>query len=264
MNIKEIIVNEGRGGSTDANQSSSFMQDAGDFVSSVGTGVKDTVTGLGTLAKKGAEAAVDPQTYKDAGNAVASGAEFAVNNPGQAAYNTAKFADDAVRAGTNALTFGYADKVAGVGDAAIKGNDLKSAWKNAKDEWKTGKEWSNQQQMSADAEERSPVATKMGEIGSYFVPFSAFNAGMKGANLVTKGLSKTMPKATKAVNSTSVGRGTAKVVDTGAGLVGGIAGDKAAARAVGAMDPDNVYAKELRENSSSELNRIKNLLKYGN
>lgn len=219
MNIKEIIINESR----------PTTEGWGDDIVDFG---KNVATGAGNLATRVGKAAIDPETYKQVGNAIASGAKFAVNNPGQAALNTAHAVDDAVRAGTNELTFGYADKLDAKMNSMINGTNYDDELKNTYG-------------ASADAQDRSPIASKVGEIGSYFAPVGVFNAGMKGANLVTKGLSKAVPKV---VASNKAGKVAGKVVKGTAGVAGGLAADHAAASAEKKIDPNNPYLDEGKNN----------------
>ena len=210
MNIKEIIVNQ-----------SHPTNESWDDVVAYG---KNVATGVGNLATRAGKAAIDPETYKQAGRDIAAGAKFAVNNPGQAAFNVAQTADDAVRAGTNALTFGYADKLAGMGDAAVKGTN-------------TDTEIKKQYGKSADALERSPIASEVGELASYAVPLAPATLGAK---IAVKGATKILPKVldTTAKKSINIGgKGTAV-----AG--GGVAGDLAAKEVATQFDPNNPKLKE--------------------
>lgn len=217
MNIKEIIINESR----------PTTEGWGDDIVDFG---KNVATNVGDLATRAGKAAINPETYKQAGRDIAAGAKFAVNNPGQAAYDTAKTVDDAVRAGTNALTFGYADKLDAKMNSMINGTNYDDELKNTYG-------------ASADALERSPNASTAGEIASYFVPVAAFNAGMKGANLLSKGISKFAPKA---VATSKTGRVAGKVAKGTAGLAGGLAADKAAAAGAKKLDPNNPYVDESK------------------
>jgi len=217
MNIKEIIVSESKSRPT--------TEGWGDDIVDYG---KNVASAVGDVATRAGKAAIDPETYKQAGRDIAAGAKFAVNNPGQAAYNTAQAVDDAVRAGTNTLTFGYADKL----DAKMKSM---MGSNNYDDELK------NTYAASADALDRSPIASKVGEIGSYFAPLSVFNAGMKGANLISKGLSKVVPSA---VATNKAGKVAGKVVKGTGAIGGGIAADKAAAAGAKKVDPNNPYVDE--------------------
>jgi hypothetical protein len=248
MNIKEIIVNESR-------PTTEGWDDIVNYGKNIASGVSD-------LATRAGKAAIDPETYKQAGRDIAAGAKFAVNNPKQAALNVAQTADDAVRAGTNALTFGYADKLDAKMNSMVNGTDYDNELKKT-------------YASSADALDRSPTASTAGEIGSYFLPVGAFNAGMKGANLVTRGIAKSLPKATAVANTTRTGQVASKVAKGTTGIAGGFAADKAAAAGAKKLDSNNPYIDEGSKNkntfskntfkeSSNELERVKYLMQYRN
>jgi hypothetical protein len=252
MNIKEIIINEAEGSNPSSsprdNSSSAFKQAAdsvGNFTKDVGSSLYNMGAGVvdaGVNTYKGVKNAVTnpEQTKKDFekwGDRQGEKIDWAIKNPKQAALTTAQTADDMVRAGTNALTFGYADKAAAKANSLLKGTTYDDPVHG------TG-ELQKQYGLSADAKDRSPIASDVGEIGSAFVPFGAFNVGLKGADLLARGVSKALPAVTKAANATRVGRGTGTAVKTVTGLGAGVAADKAAAKGAEKLDPNNPYVTD--------------------
>jgi hypothetical protein len=221
MNINEIILNE-RLGASGAKDQPSVFQDIGDFAGRVGSDIVDTGKMVGNAAVSAGKASIDPETYKQAGRDIEQGWEFAKKNPKQAALNVAHTADDAIRAGSNALTFGGADWVA----SKLAGTDLQT-----------------QKDLSQAAWERSPKASMAGAIaGSLADP--GFYAGAK---LAGKGLAKVLPAAT-----TKTGKVATGATKFGGQTVGGFTGSRA-----GWDASDKLQGEPVKE--SDELSDIKRL-----
>lgn len=194
MKINDII-NEGRGGgSASANQSSSFVQDIGDFAGRVKQDVAHTGKFLGDVGKS----AIDPETYKQAGRDIQQGWEQAKKDPKQAAINAAQTADDAMRSAANAMTFGGADYVA----SKLGGTDVEAEKAKSQAAW-----------------ERSPKASMAGAVGGSLADIG-FLAGTKAAG---KLLGRTLPKATTTPGKIATGTGSI-AGQTAAGFTGSRAG----------------------------------------
>jgi hypothetical protein len=225
--------------------------DVSGFAKEVGSDVAHIPKGIWGRATDTAKAAFDPDTYvkagSDARDATERGIEFAKKDPkGAAKYAAAKgfeTADDFMRATANAMTFGYADKL------AAKVNS------DSDDEYEKEKE--KEFNKSGAAMKRSPFASVSGDIaGTVLNP--AFGAGMKIGGIAAKELAPSVVKALKYApnrTTTDVAKNVAKgTVKTPAEIAAGVAGDKLASRVAKAQDATNPH---LRESA-----RLKELIKY--
>lgn len=189
-----------------------WASDAGQSISDFGSGVKATVTG-----KENPQAAQrSPTAY--------SSFRKGMENPLQTA-------DDAVRSMANAATFGYADKLAALGKSTNQGTNYNT---------ELGKEYN----LSAQAKERSPIASTTGEIAGDIVN-PAFGAGMK---LGSKFAQSAFQGAKGVQKLATVPASVATSV------TGGVQADKLARKGLQTLDPVNPYLEEM--------SRLKNLVSY--
>jgi hypothetical protein len=147
MNIKEIIVNEGRGSSGNQDPYSAF-RDIGDFAGRVGSDIVGTGKMVGNAVADTYKTATDPETYKKAGNTIASGAKYAYDNPGKVAKDAGEAYLDYGRSAGNFFTNQGLDKALAYGSSKLKGTDY-------------DKEFQKQQQISRNAYARSPIAASI-------------------------------------------------------------------------------------------------------
>jgi hypothetical protein len=244
MRVNEVI--------TEAKKDSSTADDVVDFGKEVGTDVASIPKGIWGRAKDTAKAAFDPDTYikagSDARDATDRGIEFAKKDPeGAAKYAVDKGLEaggDFTRAGLNAATFGGTDYARAGVNSLIKGT-------------KFDDELSKEFNKSADARDRSPIASTLGDLTG-LVANPAFGLGIKGAGLAAKTVAPSIVKALKyAPNKTAVdiAKNVAKgTVKNPSKLAVGIAAEKAAQKAAQKVDPDNPYVNESA--------RLKELIKY--
>ena len=180
MNIKEIILNE-RLGATGAKNQPSVFQDIGDFAGRVKGDIAHTGEMLGNVASDTYKTAIDPETYKKAGNTIASGAKYAYNNPGKVAKDAGEAYLDYGRSAGNFFTNQGLDKALAYKDSKIKGTDY-------------DKEFQKQQQISRNAYARSPIAAS--------IPQTVDDAMRAAGNAATFGLAD---KAVAGVDSVRKG-----------------------------------------------------------
>lgn len=214
MNIKEIILNERLGASGAKNQPSVF-QDIGDFAGRVGSDIVGTGKMLGTAASDAGSKVADvakkvyndpKQAARDVGDTIKSGAKYAYNNPGEVVRTIGQTADDAVRAGANAATFGLADKLSAGIDSVRK-------------DTKYDDEVKAQDAATLAAWERSPNASMAGSVAGAVVDPGFY----LGAKLAGKGLNAALPVA--ATKTGKIATGATKLAgQTAAGFAGSRAG----------------------------------------
>jgi len=229
-----------------------------DFAKDVGSDVAHIPKGIWDRAKDTAKAAFDPDTYVKAGSntrdALDRGVEFAKKDPSGAAKYAAKkgleAGGDFAMAATNAATFGGLDYATAGLNSLSKGTKFKD-------------EFEKELQKSADARDRSPIASTVGDLAGY-IANPAFGLGMKAGGIAAKELAPSVVKALRyAPNKTAVdvsknvAKGTLKIPGQ---IAAGVAGDKLAQKSVRKVDPDNRHvwtADDLKETA-----RLKELIKY--
>jgi hypothetical protein len=225
----------------------------------------------GDLYKLGKDAAkdfVDPESYKRDYEAVKRGAKFLARDPRGALRYAGQSIDDFTGQLANRATFGLADK-AQAGLNALTGYDTSRMGKVEKIKEPTDyeKEKEKQYDRAAAAQDRSPTATKAGDVaGTLLSP--PFLAGAKVANVVG---GKVIPKAIQKAFDPIAGQ-TAKNIAKGivaipskvaTDFAGGIAAQKAAERGVKKVDPYDPYVSDpVFETEYREINRLKNLINY--
>lgn len=173
MNIKEIIINESRPttegwGDDIVDYGKNVASGVGDFASRVGGDLKNTGKMVGNAVVGAIDVAKDPETYKKAGNAIASGAKYAYNNPGQVAKDASDSYLTYGRSAGNFFTDQGLDKALAYKDSKIKGTDY-------------DKEFQKQQQISRNAYARNPIAAG--------IPQKADDAMRAASDAATFGLS---------------------------------------------------------------------------
>lgn len=179
------------------------------------------------------------------------------------AADFAQGTNDAVRAAANAATFGGADYAAAAGNSMLNKSDFKT---------ELGREFNK----SADAMDRSPVATTVGQVaGSVASPVfaaGAIAAPKLAATAMGPKAVQSLQKAVAPVPGQSV-RNTAKNVagaagTMGTGIVGGLGADAAAKGVAKQMDPDNPYLDSVVDTVSAikeedaDTVRLKELINY--
>lgn len=208
-------------------KSSQQLSDIGSSIKNLPGSIKDWGTKAGQSVSDFASGVQATVTGKaDAAAALRSPTAYGSFKKGIA--TPLQTADDAVRAAANTATFGYADKWAAAGEAARLNTDTEA-------------EKVKQYQQSELARGRSPVASTVGDVaGALAGP--TFAVGAKLAGTAAKTALKTAPK---------VVAGTGKFA---APVIGGVAADKQAIKALQKVDPENPYLEET--------NRLIELIKY--
>jgi muramidase (phage lysozyme) len=233
-------------------------QDVKDFGREVGSGVVDIGKGAVDLAVAAGKDFVDPESYKRDWEAIKRGAKFAKDDPVGAAKYAARSTDDFGRAMANQATFGGADYAEAFGRKYMYGDSKldKHVWDKYQSQQKAAhgdkfkpEPWTGsydqykkvQDIWSAEAEERSPNATAMGDFGgaTLSVPFTG------GARAVLPLVAKGTEKLAKIPG---VGKALKKVTDIGAATLGGVAAEKGTGRVVRKYDPTNPYIGEPQYN----------------
>ena len=263
MKMNEII--------TEA-EKKSWLDATKEFGSEWGKEMANVPGHLYQLGKDAAKDFVDPESYKRDYEAVKRGAKFAAQDPRGALKYAAQSTDDFVNALANRATFGLADK----GQAAlnaITGYDTSRMGqvKKIKEPTDYDNEKYKMNMQSLDRKERSPSATKGGDIAGMVVS-PPFLAGAKVANVVggklvpsviQKSLTPVAGQTTK-----NLAKGTVTVPSKLAtDFAGGIAATKGVEKGIEKYDPYDAYygAPEYRAfDEGTELQRYKQLTKYRN
>ncbi len=269
MIIRDIIAE-----AEETQKDKSWAQSAKEFGSEWASDVAKVPGELAGFATDVGKAAIDPETYKKAGEKAGEFYDYAKKDPRGAVRKSGETISDFLTRTGNRATFGLMDKATAAANA-LTGYDTSSMdpkdWKKIKEPTDYETEKSKMYDLAAAAQERSPTATKVGDVTGTLVSPPFLTGAKLARSLGGAVLPKTLQKVFTPVagqTTKNVAKGTVAVpTKLATDIAGGIAAEKGASNIVKKVDPYDPYHGEekyraFEDKTNTDLVRLKDLINY--